>query len=81
MYLFPNIHDLLDSLDEAKIFSILDAVLGYWQVQVVEDSITKTRFIIKYSIFEYLRMPFRLTIVPCIFEQLMENVLSLADLL
>jgi hypothetical protein len=81
LYPFPNMTELLDSLGGSSIFSTLDAALGYWQVQIAEDSVAKTGFITKYSTYEYLHMPFGLTTATSTFEQLMEKVLSSAGLL
>ena len=40
----PRIEDSLDCLDGATIFTILDLQLGYWQVEMTEDSKPLTAF-------------------------------------
>ena len=72
----PRFDDLLDQLGSAKFFTTLDLAAGYWQIQVADNSIEKTAFAIPARLFEFQVMPFSLTNVPAIFQQLMQHVLS-----
>ena len=43
-YSLPRINEMLDCLNGAKLFSSLDLKLGYWQVEMEEDSKALTAF-------------------------------------
>ena len=64
----PRIDDLLDQLGQAKYFSTLDLVAGYWQIQVHPDCQDKTAFITHRGLFEFRVMPFGLTNAPAAFQ-------------
>ena len=73
----PRIEDLLDSLNGAIIFTSLDLKSGYWQVELDEDSIPYMTFTVgPLGFYECLRMPFRLTNMPAMFQCLMEKCLG-----
>ena len=54
----PRVDDLLDSLDNNKLFSTLDLRSGYWQVSMAQADREKTAFITPDGLFEFLRMPY-----------------------
>ena len=43
-YPLPRMEDCIDSLGEARLFITLDALWGYWQVQIAERDRYKTTF-------------------------------------
>ena len=45
-YSLPRIEESLDCLNGARIFTSLDLKAGYWQVEMAEDSIPCTAFIV-----------------------------------
>ena len=73
----PRIEDSLDSLGGAVIFTSLDLKIGYWQVELDEESIPLTAFTVgPLGFYECLRMPFGLTNAPATFQRLMESCLG-----
>ena len=76
-YSLPRIEDSLDCLDGAQIFTSLDLKVGYWQVEMSEESIPYTAFTVgPLGFYECVRMPFGLTNAPATFQQLMESCLG-----
>src|ERR1700731_826695 len=59
-YPIPQIETLVDELRLAKIYSKIDLQVGYNNVRIAEGVEWKTAFHTRYSVFEYLVMPFGL---------------------
>ena len=72
----PRVEDILDTLGEARYFTSLDLVSGYWQVELDEDARAKSAFTTHHGWFEFVRMPFGLCNSPAAFQRLMQAVLS-----
>ena len=76
-YSLPRIEDSLDCLDGACIFTSLDLKAGYWQVEMSEESIPYTAFMVgPLGFYECVRMPFGLTNALATFQRLMESCLG-----
>jgi hypothetical protein len=73
-YLLPRIDDLFYQLKDAKIFSKIDLRLGYHQVRIKQEYISKTSFRTRYGHYEFKVVPFGLSNVPAIFMCLMNGV-------
>ena len=67
VYLLPHIDETLDSLQGSQWFSSYDLKLGYWQVEMDEESKSLTIFTVG---------PFRLINAPTTFQRLMETCLG-----
>ena len=74
-YPLPRDQDIFDQLQGAKYFTSLDALYGYWQVRMAEDSIEKTSIRTPLGAYEFLVMPFGLCNAPATFQRFMESVL------
>jgi hypothetical protein len=59
-YLLPLISELLDRLGHAKVFTKLNLRDAYYRLRIKEGDEWKTAFKTRYSLFEYMVMPFGL---------------------
>jgi hypothetical protein len=75
-YPVPNIQELFDLLQGAKIFTALDLRSGYWQARLHPDDIEKSAFICHKGLFEFTRLPFGLRNAVSQYSRLMDKVLS-----
>ena len=73
----PRLESVFDALGEANAnyFTSLDLMLGFWQMELDEESREKAAFITQRSVYECTRMPFGLTNAPISFQTLMSRVL------
>ncbi len=76
-YLLPRIDETLDALRRSTYFSTLDLYSGYCQVDMDQQDIDKTAFVITcQGLFQFTVMPFSLCNAYANFERLMELVLK-----
>ena len=72
----PRIDELLDKLNGAKIFTLLDLKSGYNYIPVAEKDRKKTAFMLPGSKFQWKRLPFGLVGAPFSFGAVMKDVLQ-----
>ena len=74
IYPIPEAEQLFDSLEGAKVFSVLDLSHGYYNVEVEETGRPKTAFETRRGQYEFNRMPFGLSLALATFQKLMHLV-------
>ncbi|GFU20686.1 retrovirus-related Pol polyprotein from transposon 412 [Trichonephila clavipes] len=70
----PLIKNVLDTLQEAKIYSILDLRNGFFHVDVDKDCRMCTSFIVPNEQFEFNKVPFGLSTSPRIFQRYVSSI-------
>jgi len=71
----PDTTTILRSYSGCVYFSILDYVSGFWNIQMADEDIYKTRFITPSGVYEWLRMPMGLSGAPATQQRLTDHVL------
>ena len=76
-YSLPRIEETLDCLNGAQWFTSLDLKLGYWQVELDEESKALSAFTVgPLGFYQCEHMPCGLTNAPATFQRLMESCLG-----
>lgn len=75
-YPLPTIEDVLPSLSDAKLFTVLDAKNGFWHIQLDDHSSYLTTFGTPWGRYRWLRMPFGITAAPEEFQRRMDLALE-----
>ena len=63
-HIMPSVEQTLAQLNEAKLFSKLDANSGFWQIPLCKQSTLLTTFITPFGRYCLKRMPFGITSTP-----------------
>ncbi|GFV98153.1 retrovirus-related Pol polyprotein from transposon 412 [Trichonephila clavipes] len=70
----PLIEDVLDTLQEAKVYSTLDLRNGFFHVDVDEDCRKYSSFIVPEGQFEFNKVPFGLSTSPGVFQRYVSSI-------
>ena len=63
----------------AKIYSVLDASNGYWQIRLTKDSQKYTTFNSPFGRYKYLRLPFDIKSSSEVFQRTISQILENID--
>ena len=74
-YPLPRIDDLLSSLAGGKAFTKMDLAHAYMQVPLEDESKSLTTINTHKGLYQYNRLPFRISSAPAIFQRTMEKIL------
>lgn len=72
-YPLPLIEDILDKLQESKMFSKIDLKNGFFHVPVEEKSRHYTAFVTHNGQYQFLKMPFGLSKCPSVFQRFINS--------
>jgi hypothetical protein len=75
-YPLPRINDFLYQVGREKVFSKIDLRSGYHQIQIKDEDINKTNFLVRCGHYEFVVIPFGLTNVQATFMCLMNNIFN-----
>ena len=75
-YPIPNVSNILDMLNDGKLFAKLDLASGYWQVPVNPQHKEKTAFVTHLGLFHNLRLPFGLKTALQCFQRILNTIFT-----
>jgi hypothetical protein len=75
-HMLPDIDNLIMSLEDAKVMSVIDLEAGFWQVEVDDESAKLLTFSTPWGRYEYRRLPFGISIAPEIFHRAVVDALA-----
>ena len=67
-YPLPVIEDILPKLTKAKVFTVVDARSGFWQIKLTEDASNLTTMVTPFGRYKRLRLPFGVAPSPELFQ-------------
>lgn len=71
----PTVEEMLPDLQNAKVFSVLDAKNGFWHLKLDEASSELTTFWTPYGTYKWKRMPFGISSAPEIFQKEQQQII------
>jgi transposase InsO family protein len=72
-YPLPCIEEVVTRLTDVKVFSVLDATKGFWQIELEDASSHLTTFNTPFGRFRWLRMPFGISSAPEVWQRRMHE--------
>ncbi|MBW0583249.1 hypothetical protein O181_122964 [Austropuccinia psidii MF-1] len=73
-YPIPRIHEKLTQLSQAKFITAMDALNGFYQNVLTENSKKLLRIIVHCGIFKYLRIPFGIKNAPSHYQKMLNTI-------
>jgi len=73
---FPmqTVEDVISRMPNAKVFSVLDANHGFWQVKLAKNSSKLATFNTPFGRYSYTRLPFGIASAPEVFQNVMSHL-------
>lgn len=75
VYPNPRIDESLDTLNAAKLYSVVDCLWWHWNVPIKDSVEDKIPISTKFELYRFRRMPFGFANTPALFQSLMDIVL------
>ena len=75
-YPLPTIEQVATRLNKSKIFIVLDAKTGFWQVRLDQNSSYLTTFNTPFGRYRWLHMPFGICSAPEVWQQRMNQLIE-----
>ncbi|MBW0574276.1 hypothetical protein O181_113991 [Austropuccinia psidii MF-1] len=75
-YPIPRIHETLTQLSQAKFITAMDALKGFNQNVLTDNSKKLLRIIVYWGIFEYLSIPFGIKNAPSHYQRMMNTIFA-----
>lgn len=75
-YPLPTIEQVTPQLTKAKVFTVLDAKTGFWQVKFDQQSSYLTTFNTPFGRYRWIRMPFGISSAPEVWQQRMNQIVE-----
>ena len=72
--MMTTIEEVVASMPQPKVFSVLDATSGYWQVKLDEASSKLCTFNTPYGRYRFTRLPFGTKSAPEVFQHRMSEL-------
>ena len=72
-FLRQTIEDVISRIPKAKVFSVLDANHGFWQVKLDKDSCKLATLNTPFGRYSYTRLPFGIVSAPKVFQNIMSH--------
>ena len=71
-----TVEEVATKLSGAKIFTLLDANSGYWQIPIVEESSKLLNFNTHFGRYRFTRLPFGLISAAEVYQKMMSQALD-----
>lgn len=71
-----TVEQVIADMPQARVFSILDAKCGFWQIPLDEESSTLTTFMTPFGRYKFLRMPYGISTGSEVFQRCMEQLFA-----
>ena len=71
-----TIEEITTRTDGSKCFTVLDANMGYFQIELTEESQALTTFNTPFGRYKYLRLPMGISVAPEIYQRAMSELLA-----
>ncbi len=75
-YMLPTVDDVLPKLTKARVFTVLDAKDGFWQIKMDQESSLLTTFGTPFGRYRWLRMPFGIATAPEEFQRRQHEIVE-----
>ncbi|KAI5149341.1 hypothetical protein ENBRE01_0846 [Enteropsectra breve] len=75
-YSIPLMPDIIEKMQGARYFTLIDLKDGYFQIPIREQDRHKTAFKFEHSLYEWCRMPMGYKNAPALFQRIMDTILN-----